>query len=58
MGGGGINYKWHDIAVCVRSIGYHSKNVGEKHTYLDLFFERLSVTPDWDKINYHIWFGF
>ena len=56
VGGGGVYCKWHDIAVCVRSIGYHSKSVDEKTKYLKIFFDRLSVTPDWDKINYHIWF--
>lgn len=55
VGGGGISNKWHDIAVCVRSIGYHSKNIDEKHKYLDLFFKHLGIAPDWDKINYHIW---
>jgi aminoglycoside phosphotransferase len=57
FGGGGVYHKWHDIAVCVRSIGYHSKTVEDKNGYLDLFFKRLCIIPDWDKINYFIWYN-
>jgi len=56
MGGGGIYCsKWYDIAICIRSIGYHSRNTDEMKKYVDLLFQRLAITPDWDKINYHIW---
>jgi aminoglycoside phosphotransferase len=57
IGGGGVYNKWRDIATCVRSIGYHSRSVEEKARYLDVFFGRLGVAADWDKINYHIWFS-
>ena len=57
IGGGGLADKWNDIAICVRSIGYHSRNSDEMRKYIDLLFERLAVTPDWDKINYYIWFS-
>jgi len=30
IGGGGIADKWNDIAICVRSIGYHSRNLEER----------------------------
>ena len=57
IGGGGIADKWNDIAICIRSIGYHSRNVDERKKYIDLLFERLSIAPNWDKINYYIWFS-
>ena len=57
VGGGGIADKWNDIAICTRSIGYHSRNLDERKKYIDLLFERLSIAPDWDKINYYIWFS-
>ena len=57
IGGGGIADKWNDIAICVRSIGYHSRSLDEMKKYVDLLFERLSIVPDWDKINYYIWFS-
>jgi len=57
IGGGGIADKWNDIAICIRSIGYHSRNLEDRQKYIDLLFERLSIEPDWDKINYHIWFS-
>lgn len=57
VGGAGINTKWTDIAFGVRSIGYRSKNVELKTKYVDLLFQKLSLTPDWNKINYHIWLG-
>lgn len=55
VGGGGVNYKWHDIAVCVRSLGHSSRNADLKTKYVNLLFEKLGVAPDWDKINYYIW---
>lgn len=57
IGGGGIADKWNDIAICIRSIGYHSRNLDEMKKYVDLLFERLCIAPDWDKINYYIWFS-
>jgi kanamycin kinase/aminoglycoside 3'-phosphotransferase-3 len=55
MSEGGISYKWHDIAICVRSIGYHSRTVDERNKLTELFFKYLGVTPDREKINYYIW---
>lgn len=54
-GESGIGCKWHDTATCVRSIGYHSKNLDEKNFLLDIFFDQLELAPDWDKINYFLW---
>ena len=55
VGSGSVSYKWYDIAICIRSIGYHSKSVEQKHKYVDLLFDRLNVVPDWNKINFYIW---
>ena len=55
VGGGSVSYKWFDIAICIRSIGYHSKNAEQKHKYVDLLFDRLNLVPNWDKINFYIW---
>jgi len=55
VGGGSATCKWFDIAICIRSIGYHSKNVEQKHKYVDLLFDRLNIVPGWDKIDFYIW---
>ena len=55
LGGGGIADKWLDIAICIRSIWYHSRNADEMKKYVELLFQRLSLKPDWNKINYYIW---
>ncbi|MFN8411718.1 MAG: APH(3') family aminoglycoside O-phosphotransferase [Anaerolineales bacterium] len=43
--------KWYDIAFCVRSIRH---DMGDNQEYLDLFFKRLELEPNWEKIQYYI----
>lgn len=53
LGRAGVSDKWMDVALCVRSLKY---NFGEKYAneYIDIFFNRLGIVPNWDKINFHI----
>ncbi len=50
-GRGGLADKWYDIALCVRNI----KEDMEDDKYVDLFFNLLNITPDWNKIKYYSW---
>ena len=42
---------WQDIALCVRSI----KEDFKEEKYLNIFFNKMQIEPDWDKINYYLW---
>ena len=50
LGRSGKADKWYDIAFCVRSI---REDIGEEK-YVKLFFDLLSIEPDWEKIKYYI----
>lgn len=50
LGRSGIADKWLDIAFCVREI----KELNNDKKYIDLFFNKLGLTPDWEKIRYYI----
>ncbi|GHU93936.1 aminoglycoside O-phosphotransferase APH(3')-IIIa [Clostridia bacterium] len=52
MGRGGVSDKWFDIALCVRSLRYNSRHTSAEE-YVNLLFEHLNLTPNWDKINYY-----
>ena len=54
VGRGGIADKWQDIALCVRSLGYNLRDCDERERYVDLLFQSLGITPDWEKIDYYI----
>jgi len=47
----GIADKWQDIALCVRSIRYHTDDA--ERCIAELFVQ-LGITPDWEKIDYYI----
>lgn len=50
LGDAGISDKWHDIALCVRSLEHNFKS----KKYTDLFFECLDIKPNYEKISYYI----
>lgn len=50
LGRCGLADKWYDIAFCVRAL----QDDFEDQVYLDYFFEKLGLDPDWEKINYFI----
>ena len=58
LGRTGIADKWQDIALCYRSLkhNFSGKYAGEKHPEFDpnMLFEKLELTPDWEKIRYYI----
>lgn len=49
LGDSGVSDKWHDIMMCLWSIGYNLKT----DKYNDLFFERLEIVPDYEKLRYY-----
>ncbi len=51
LGRGGKADKWYDIAFAVRSIRELAEG---DEAYVDLFFERLGIAPDWEKLRYYI----
>lgn len=53
-GRAGLADKWLDIAFCVRSIKEDFKT-NDKNRYLNHFFEKLEIFPNWDKINYFLY---
>jgi len=58
LGRAGVADKYQDIALCYRSLkhNFEGKYGGEKYENFnpDILFEKLGITPDWDKINYYI----
>lgn len=54
MGRAGIADKWQDIALCVRSLGYNLRGIGDKDYYVNLLFEKLGLVPDEEKLRYYI----
>ena len=50
LGRCGLADKWLDIAFCVREI----KESCDENKWLDMFFDKLQLKPDWDKIDYYI----
>lgn len=50
LGRSGIADKWLDIAFCVREI----KELNADKKFIDLFFSKLGLVPDWEKIRYYI----
>jgi len=50
LGRCGLADKWLDIAFCVREI----KEASNDNKWIGLFFEKLQLKPDWDKIDYYI----
>lgn len=50
LGRVGLADLWLDIAFCVRDIREHSKN----KKWIQYFFEKLELTPDWNKIKYYL----
>lgn len=49
--------KWNDIALCYRSIKDNTTGIYGRNKYsfnTDLFFEKLNIIPDWEKIEYYI----
>lgn len=51
VGRSGKADRWLDIAFCVRSI---RNDLGPQPEYLDFFFSRLGIQPDWEKIKYYL----
>lgn len=53
----GVSDKWQDIALCYRSLkhNYSGKYGGKEYPGYDpgLLFEKLGITPDWEKIRYY-----
>lgn len=58
LGRAGLADKYQDIAICYRSLkhNFEGKYGGEKYEDFnpDILFEKLGITPDWDKVNYYI----
>lgn len=50
LGRCGIADKWMDIAFCVREI----RELNNDPKWIDLFFDKIGVEPDWNKIKYFI----
>ncbi len=50
LGRCGLADKWYDIAFCVRAL----QDDFDDPVYLDYFFQKLGVEPNWEKINYFI----
>lgn len=50
LGRCGIADKWLDIAFCTREI----RELTTESKWIDLFFDRLGLQPDWEKIKYFI----
>jgi kanamycin kinase/aminoglycoside 3'-phosphotransferase-3 len=53
VGRGGIEDKWQDVALCVRSLGYNLRHT-DKQKYVDLLFSHLGLQPNEEKICYYI----
>lgn len=57
VGRAGILDKWNDIALCYRSLKDNTVGIYGKGKYKfdeNLFFDKLEIIPDWEKINYYI----
>ena len=58
LGRTGVADKWQDIALCYRSLkdNYIGKYAGKEYPAYDpeMLFEKLGITPDWEKIRYYI----
>lgn len=58
LGRAGISDKWYDIAIAYRSMQHNMKGkytgAPSRPFDTDLFFEKIGVVPDWDKIRYYI----
>lgn len=58
LGRTGISDKWCDIALCYRSLQYNYSGKYGGKVYPDynpnILFEKLEISPDWDKIRYYI----
>jgi kanamycin kinase/aminoglycoside 3'-phosphotransferase-3 len=57
IGDMGIGEKWRDIALCWRSLrdNFQGKYGGKQYAYdPDSLFDALGITPDWEKIRYHL----
>ena len=57
VGRAGIIDKWNDIALCYRSLRDNTTGIYGKGKYKfdeNLFFQKLKIKPDWEKINYYI----
>lgn len=55
LGKCGISDKWQDIALCYRSLKHNTDGTyGVKCEQFspDLLFDKLGITPDWDKMKY------
>ena len=57
LGGTGVADKYQDIALCYRSLKHNFGGVYGGKVYKDfnpdLLFEKLGITPDWEKIRYY-----
>jgi kanamycin kinase/aminoglycoside 3'-phosphotransferase-3 len=58
LGRTGIADKWQDIALCYRSLlhNFDGKYTGKQYQgfYAEVFFEKLGLEPNWEKIRYYI----
>jgi aminoglycoside phosphotransferase len=58
LGRTGISDKWQDIALCYRSLlhNFDGKYTGKQYQgfYPEVFFEKLGLEPNWEKIRYYI----
>ena len=58
LGRTGISDKWQDIALCYRSLlhNFDGKYTGKQYQgfYAEVFFEKLGLEPNWEKIRYYI----
>ena len=58
LGRTGISDKWQDIALCYRSLlhNFDGKYTGKQYQgfYTEVFFEKLGLEPNWEKIRYYI----
>ena len=57
LGETGVADKYQDIALCYRSLKHNFGGVYGGKVYKDfnpdLLFEKLEITPDWEKIRYY-----
>lgn len=58
LGDMGVSDKWNDIALCYRSLKHNFDGTYGGKVYpdfdADMLFEKLGITPDWEKIRYYI----
>ena len=58
LGRAGTSDKWHDIALCYRSLSNNYSGVYNGRKYRgfkdNILFDALEIDPDWDRIRYYI----